>query len=93
MAATSGVPALAAWLSIWLSWFYLAFRRIKSDSMTDPDRSHLLGCILAISAVLVAAVFQCYYTDLENNICWSLLTILGVQIILGKDTSDLEERN
>jgi O-antigen ligase len=93
LAATSGIPALAAWLCIWLVWFYSAVRKVKSGLVSDSDRYLLLGCVLGIAAIMVAAVFQCYYTDLENNICWSLLTILGLQIILEKKRSVSEPAN
>ena len=87
LAATSGIFTLVAWLLIWGSWFYYCIKAYRNLSPLQPDRPILLGIILSITGILVASFFQCYYTDLENNICWCFLSALGLQIVKEKGLS------
>ena len=77
IAVNSGIPALLIWLSAWISWFAYTLKRYLSSEGEDKQR--LLGSILAITAIGFAAIFQCYYTDLENNIVW--LFIAGIALV------------
>ena len=78
VAANAGILTLLAWLAIWGEWFVSALRamRIAGDAF---EKSVIWGALLAISGILFAALFQCYYTDLENNIVWWFVSILGYQ--------------
>ncbi len=80
LTATSGLLGLLAWLVMWGYWFKGIIRTYKNLPTDSNDRPHLLGIGLSLIAILFASFFQCYYTDLENNICWSFLAILGLQI-------------
>ncbi|RMG66482.1 MAG: O-antigen ligase domain-containing protein [Calditrichaeota bacterium] len=76
-ALNSGIPALLAWLAIWALWFYRGIHGWQSPDRTQLERAVLLGCLLGMAGILIAAFFQCYYTDLENNIFWWLIYSLG----------------
>lgn len=68
IAVNSGIPTLLIWLSAWVSWF--AYTLKQYFTVAGEDKQRMLGSILAITAIGFAAIFQCYYTDLENNIVW-----------------------
>ncbi len=76
----SGIPTLLAWLGIWGFWFYRGIRRWWEPMLQPVQRAVLLGAILALSGILIAAFFQCYYTDLENNILWWWVVSLGAVV-------------
>jgi putative inorganic carbon (HCO3(-)) transporter len=79
LAATSGILGLLAWLLMWGYWFFYTVRAYRSSPLRSADRQLLSGIILSLAGILVAAFFQCYYTDLENNLCWCFLAALGLQ--------------
>lgn len=79
MAVGSGLPGALAWLAVWGAWFYIAFRAFRRASPAAEDKALLFGSILAIAGILIAGFFQCYYTDLENNIFWWFMGVLGLQ--------------
>lgn len=78
----NGIIGLITWLGIWISWFYYSVKTYLKNSIPISDRHILLSGILGISGILLAANFQCYYTDLENNIFWWFLAMMNLQIIL-----------
>jgi O-antigen ligase len=78
LAANAGILTLLGWLAIWGEWFAAAIRAIKISS-DNFERSVVWGTLLSMSGILFAALFQCYYTDLENNIVWWFVAILGYQ--------------
>lgn len=82
VAANSGLLGFLAWAALWIAWFYYAFQAFRRPGVNTGDRRILLGVILAVAGILVAGFFQCYYTDLENNILWWFLVILGAQIMV-----------
>ncbi len=83
-AVISGLVGLITWLAMWVAWFiYMVHVYVKLPER-DDDKKIVLGTILAISGILLAAFFQCYYTDLENNIMWWFMAALGLQISLQK---------
>ena len=83
-AVINGLPGLITWIGMWIAWFYYMVRAYKILPQQDEDRKIILGSILAISGILVAALFQCYYTDLENNIVWWFMAAIGLQISIQK---------
>jgi O-antigen ligase len=87
LAATSGILSLLAWLFMWGYWFKRTIKTSKSLPPDSVDRLHLLGISLSLIAILFASLFQCYYTDLENNICWTFLAVMGLQITRQPESS------
>lgn len=80
IAVNSGIPALLVWLGAWVSWF--AYTLKQYFTVEGEDKQRMLGAILAITAIGFAAIFQCYYTDLENNIVW--LFFAGIALVKSK---------
>lgn len=81
MAVNSGVIGLWGWLSMWGAWFYYTIRTLREKTrLSLLDRQILYGSLLAITGIMIAAFFQCYYTDLENNILW--LTIAAFSLMI-----------
>ncbi|NIV03805.1 MAG: hypothetical protein GWN59_04050 [Calditrichae bacterium] len=78
MAVNSGILGLLAWLGVWGSWFYFVLKAFRQNQLFKFESRLMLGCILSISGILVAALFQCYFTDLENNIAWWFIAALGL---------------
>ena len=68
MAANSGLLGLLSWITMWIGWFYFSIKAYISYKNFNTEKIILLGSILSISGILIAAFFQNYYTDLENNI-------------------------
>jgi putative inorganic carbon (HCO3(-)) transporter len=88
-AVMSGIPGLLAWLGIWVSWFIYTVRTYLKLPFQDDDKKIVLGTILALSGILLAALFQCFYTDLENNIVWWFMAVIGLQISMAKANNKL----
>lgn len=84
MAVGSGLLGLLTWLAVWSAWFYFASRAWRRFSPAAEDKTLLLGTILAIAGILIAGFFQCYYTDLENNIFWWFMAVLGLQAAINR---------
>ncbi|MGH1362824.1 MAG: O-antigen ligase family protein [Calditrichia bacterium] len=78
LAANSGLPALIAWIAIWVSVISSMFKSVYNSAKTLFQRQVVFGCLLAIVAIWFSSFFQCYYTDLENNIAWLFFTGLGL---------------
>ncbi len=83
-AVISGLIGLITWLAMWVTWFIYMVRVYIRLPENDDDKKIVLGTILALSGILIAALFQCYYTDLENNIVWWFMAAWGLQISLQK---------
>ena len=83
LAAQSGFLALLAWISFWGLWLYYSIKAFKTTASRTQDAGILLSAMFGITAILVAAIFQCYYTDLENNICWWFLATMSFPAIFG----------
>ncbi len=83
LAAQSGVPAILAWISFWGLWLYYSIKAFKTTASRTQDARILLSAMFGITAILVAAIFQCYYTDLENNICWWFLATMSFPALFG----------
>jgi len=69
-AVNSGIVGFIAWIAIWISWFYYTIKSLQSKLLSPTSLAITVGAVFAISGIMVAALFQCYYTDLENNIFW-----------------------
>ena len=82
IAANSGLLGFLAWIAMWVAWFYYAVKTWRRPDVKTSDRRILLGAMLAVAGILIAGFFQCYYTDLENNIFWWFVVILGGQVIV-----------
>ena len=77
-AVYSGIIGLLAWLGMWISWFYFAVKKYIHLPAESVDKKILLAGILGLAGILFASLFQCYYTDLENNLLWWFLLSSGV---------------
>ena len=82
LAVNSGLISLTSWLCLWGSWFYFALKTYWQKELSEPDRKILAGSILGLSGIMIAAIFQCYWTDLENNIAWWFVGVLGLHVII-----------
>jgi len=84
-AVYGGIIGLLTWLGMWIAWFYFAIKKyikIKSDSI---EKTILLAGILGLAGILFAAGFQCYYTDLENNLLWWFILTASISIFIQKE--------
>jgi O-antigen ligase len=88
----NGIVGLFAWLGIWASWFYYSFKTFGSKYVIDSDRKIVLGSILAIAGILTASIFQCFYTDLENNILWWVIAALSLQISIQSNSNNTNKQ-
>jgi O-antigen ligase len=84
-AVISGLVGLCGWLMMWASWFYFTVKTAKNNMNWKPEIQILTGSILGISGILLASFFQCYYTDLENNILWWTIAVFSILIVNQKN--------
>ncbi len=71
----SGIPGLAAFLSIWIIIIWIGFKTVKNSK--DPFLRELsLGSTLAIIGFMVGGVFQNYYGTFAN--CWGWWFMAGL---------------
>jgi O-antigen ligase len=87
IAVLNGIVGLAAWLGMWIFWFLRSFRVYRLQKLKQFDRTLILGGIFSISGILFASFFECYYTDLENNIFWWFIICLNLIIIRGTNNN------
>lgn len=78
----NGIIGLITWLGMWAAWFYYIVKAFVKNVFEEADRRIILGAILSVAGILVAAQFQCFYTDLENNIYWWFLVTTSLQIVI-----------
>jgi O-antigen ligase len=88
VAVLNGVIGLVTWVAMWAAWFYYTIQAYRSPEYTDLEKSILLSAILGITGILIASFFQCYYTDLENNIFWWFIASMALQIIVRSSNKD-----
>jgi O-antigen ligase len=88
LAVNNGIFASILWIGIWIFWFFYAIRFLRSRIITKFDKFLLTSILMSILGILVAAFFQCYYTDLENNIFWLFLFAISLQIIFASDNEN-----
>ncbi len=84
MAVNSGLAGFLAWLSMWIAWFYFTGKAAFSKALSAVDRQIVYGSLLALTGMFIAAFFQCYFTDLENNIFWWTIATLGLLAARGE---------
>jgi len=88
VAVLNGILGLITWIGMWGAWFYYAIRAYRLPERSDFEKTILFSAILGISGILIAALFQCYYTDLENNIFWWFVASLALQIIVQSEKNE-----
>lgn len=88
VAVNSGFLGLLSWILLWGAWFREVLTGLRG-SLNDNDRFVLLGSLAAISGILFAAIFQCYFTDLENNLLWWVMAAIGIQIVQRQRAQEL----
>jgi O-antigen ligase len=81
-AVYSGIVGLFSWIGMWISWFYFAIKSYVKMPNSNINKKILLAGILGLTGILFAAIFQCYYTDLENNLLWWFILTLGITTFL-----------
>jgi O-antigen ligase len=91
VAVLNGISGLITWIGMWIAWFYYSVRAYRLPERTDFEKIILLSAMLGVGGILIAAFFQCYYTDLENNIFWWFVASMALQIIIQppKNRTDL----
>jgi O-antigen ligase len=82
VAVLNGVLGLITWMGMWIAWFYYSIRAYRLPERSDFEKTILISAMLGVSGILIAAFFQCYYTDLENNIFWWFVALMALQIIV-----------
>ena len=66
IAVERGVPGLAAWIAIWVAFFGVSVRTLARVPKGDEDaRALVLGPMAAITAFLVAGLFEYNFGDTE----------------------------
>jgi O-antigen ligase len=80
IAAISGFPGLAAWIALWISWFYFCGKAFKKADADSLERQLLGSVMLSILAIQIAAFFQCYYLDLKNCIFMVFILLIGCNL-------------
>ena len=81
VAVLNGILGLLTWIGMWVSWFIYSIRIYLQPDLNSFDHAVILGGILSIAGILAASIFECYYTDLENNIMWWFIVILQIQMM------------
>ena len=81
VAVLNGILGLITWLGMWITWFYYAIRSYRLPERTDLEKIILLSAMLGVGGILIAAFFQCYYTDLENNIFWWFMAASSLLVL------------
>lgn len=81
LAANSGIPAMLAWLGMWGFLIFSAFKGYRNPQNSAYQRTIIRGMVAAVAGILLAGFFQCYYTDLENNIFWWAMVVWGVNML------------
>jgi len=77
---SNGIIGFITWTGMWVSWFYFSIKAFTKKTWQEADRQIILSAILGIAGILVAAMFQCFFTDLENNVFWLFLVSVALQI-------------
>jgi len=60
-----GLLGLGAWLTLWISYFVVLFRRFLNSSPTSPGRWVMLGSGVAVISFLTAGIFETNFYDSE----------------------------
>lgn len=93
IAVLYGVFALIAWVSMWSAFFYFALKKFKRSFSHNSDKQIILAGILGLTGILFASIFQCYYTDLENNLFWWYLISSALMVIIQPDEKIIKQNS
>ena len=77
----SGIIGLITWLLIWIGFFKKSIIYVYTNTATTSDSQIVRGATLAVSGILLASLFQCYFVDLENSILWWVIMGMSFQVI------------
>ena len=88
---SNGILGFITWTGMWVSWFYYSTRAFMKKNWEEADRQIILSAILGIAGILVAAMFQCFFTDLENNVFWLSLASVALQIVIQSKKKTVEK--
>ena len=66
VAVNAGIIGFSAFIFLWVVLFKNLLRRYKKER-EGYSKAFILGGVLCIMVYLLASQFQCYYTDVENN--------------------------
>jgi len=65
LAVDTGILGLMTWLSIWVYFFILLYKKVMSDEEGLPDRWIVLGSAAAVIAFLSGGFFETNFYDSE----------------------------
>jgi len=82
MAVQGGLITLLIWLSVWVVFFYYSLRFIGRNVSGQENSVTVSAVVLAIAGIMIAALFQCYFVDLENAILWWTLVGISIQVFI-----------
>lgn len=92
IAVERGLPGLAAWLAIWVSFFGAAWRVFRRVSPADEaTRALVLGSMAAVAAFLVAGIFEYNFGDTE--VLLVALAVMTLPFVVERDLSRAESRD
>ena len=86
----NGIVGLITWVVVWVAWFYYTIKGYINIEEIEADKQIMLSAILGVTGILIAAQFQCFYTDLENNIFWWFLASTALQIEIQNKKKSLQ---
>jgi len=84
-AVYGGMIGLLTWLGMWIAWFYFAIKKYIQIKSGGIDKRIILAGIMGLAGILFASGFQCYYTDLENNLMWWFILTAGISIFIDRE--------
>ncbi|MFC1553169.1 O-antigen ligase family protein [candidate division KSB1 bacterium] len=82
VAVQTGILGLLAFLGIWIFYIFSCLKFwVKEKEIDFKTASAVLGCAGAISGILAAGMFQCFYTDIEVGMFWWFIAGLSSGVI------------
>jgi O-antigen ligase len=89
IAVERGLPGLAAWLSIWVGFFGATWRVFRRVPPSDEEaRALVLGSMAAITAFLIAGLFEYNFGDTE--VLLVALAVMALPFVVERDLSRAE---
>ena len=82
MAVQGGILAFLSWIAIWTRFYYDSFTYLNKNTDRQSINYIVSSAILSLSGILTAALFQCYFVDLENSILWWVLVGTSMQVLI-----------
>jgi O-antigen ligase len=84
-----GLPGLAAWLAIWVGFFGATWRVFRRVPPSDEEaRALVLGSMAAITAFLIAGLFEYNFGDTE--VLLVALAVMALPFVVERDLSRAE---